>query len=53
MTITEDAEYMDGSDPCVYVMRCYENTEQREAIEANCPSVIWRNPYHDTYKQGR
>lgn len=51
MTITEDAEFMDGSDPCVYVMRCYESNEVREAVEANCGAVVWRNPYHDERNQ--
>jgi hypothetical protein len=48
MTISEDAEFMDGSDPCVYVMRCYESNEVREAVEANCSAVIWRNPYRES-----
>lgn len=53
MTITEDAEFMDGSDPCVYVMRCYESDEEREAVEANCSSVLWRNPYYEARNKGR
>lgn len=44
-TITEDAELIDGSDPCIFVMRAYESEEHREAIEANCPATQWRNPY--------
>jgi hypothetical protein len=30
------------------VMRCYESDEQREAVEANCGAVVWRNPYHES-----
>jgi hypothetical protein len=30
------------------VMRCYESNEVREAVEANCSAVIWRNPYRES-----
>jgi hypothetical protein len=46
-TITEDAEMLDGSDPCVFLMRLYESEEHKEAIEANCPATKWRNPYRE------
>lgn len=47
-TITEDAEMLDGSDPCVFLMRLYESSEQKEAIEANNPATKWRNPYSES-----
>lgn len=46
-TITEDAEMIDGSDPCIFLMRIYENDAHREAVEANCPATQWRNPYRE------
>jgi hypothetical protein len=46
-TITEDAEMLDGSDPCVFLMRLYESPEHKEAIEANVPATKWRNPYRE------
>lgn len=47
-SITEDAEYMDGSDPCLFVMRTYESEEHKEAVETNCPAAVWRNPFRGT-----
>jgi hypothetical protein len=44
-SITEDAEYIDGSDPCMFVMRAYESPEHKEAVEANCFAAVWRNPF--------
>ena len=46
-TITEDAEMLDGSDPCVFLMRLYESPEHKEAIEANNSATQWRNPYRE------
>ncbi len=46
-TITEDAEMLDGSDPCVFLLRLYESPEHKEAIEANVPATKWRNPYRE------
>jgi hypothetical protein len=46
-TITEDAEMLDGSDPCIYLMRLYESSEHKEAVEANVPATKWRNPYRE------
>jgi hypothetical protein len=45
MSITEEAEYLDGSDPCIFVMRTYESPEHKEAVEANSPAAVWRNPF--------
>jgi hypothetical protein len=45
-TITEDAEFMDGSDPCVFVIRPYADKEEKEAVEANSMPAQWRNPYY-------
>lgn len=46
-SITEEAEFIDGSDPCLFVMRVYESEEHREAVEANCPAAVWRNPFRE------
>jgi hypothetical protein len=46
-TITEDAEMLDGSDPCIFLMRLYESPEHKEAIEANNSATQWRNPYRE------
>jgi hypothetical protein len=42
MTSEEDAEFIEGFDPCVSVVRIYESPEQRVHVEdAHGPSV-WR-----------
>jgi hypothetical protein len=46
-SVTEDAEFEDGSDPCIHVMRCYESQAHKEAIELNYAPAIWRNNYRD------
>ena len=47
MSITEEAEFEDGSDPCIHMMRCYESPEHKEAIESNYSPALWRNPFRD------
>ena len=47
MSITEEAEFEDGSDPCIHMMRCYESQEHKEAIESNYSPATWRNPFYD------
>jgi hypothetical protein len=44
-SVTEDAEFEDGSDPCVHIMRCYESQAHKEAIELNYSPAIWRNNF--------
>ena len=46
-SITEDAELLDGTNPCIYLMRLYESEEHKEAVEANCPATKWRDPYRE------
>ena len=46
-SVTEDAEFEDGSDPCVHIMRCYESQAHKEAIELNYSPAIWRNAFPD------
>ncbi len=46
-SITEDAELLDGTNPCIYLMRLYESSEHKEAVEANVPATKWRNPYRE------
>jgi hypothetical protein len=42
MSQTEIDAYEDGEDPCVHILRLYEDAEQKAAVEeAHSPS-IWR-----------
>lgn len=41
----EDEEFEEGSDPCLHIVRLYEDEEHRVAVEeAHSPSQ-WRNHY--------
>lgn len=41
-TEEEDNEFMDGYDPCIFVIRIYEDDEHRKAIEENHAPSMWR-----------
>ena len=50
MSITEEADFMEGSDPCIHVMRCYESKEMKEAVEANSFTITeMRNPFRGEF----
>ena len=38
----EDAEFDDGLDPCISVIRLYEDKQTRDAVEANHSPSHWR-----------
>lgn len=38
----EDAEFDDGRDPCIHIVRLYEDHIHKKAIEANHPPSTWR-----------
>jgi len=42
MTIFEEEELREGYDPCVHVIRLYENDEIKQAVEANHSPSLWR-----------
>jgi len=45
MSEEEDNEFADGSDPCMHMIRLYEDSENKQLIEeAHSPSQ-WRKPY--------
>jgi len=39
----EEQEFEEGGDPCVSMLRVYENIEQKQAIEGNHSPSVWRN----------
>lgn len=41
-TPEEDEELEEGHDPCLFMMRVYEDDDQRAAVEANHPAASWR-----------
>lgn len=42
LTVEEDESFMQGDDPCVHVLRIYEDTSVREAVEENHSPSQWR-----------
>jgi hypothetical protein len=38
----EDAEFEDGADPCLHILRLYEDLESKSSIEANHSPSLWR-----------
>lgn len=45
MTEEESNEFEQGSDPCIHMIRPYQDLKERLAVEANHPPSIWRNNY--------
>lgn len=42
LTAEEDAQFGDGEDPCIHVVRLYESTEHKEQVEENHSPSVWR-----------
>lgn len=45
-TAEEDEAWWEGDDPCIHIVRLYEDKETREAVEENHSPSVWRNPFH-------
>ena len=41
-TIFEDEQFEQGSDPCIHIVRLYEDLETKQSIEANHSPSSWR-----------
>jgi hypothetical protein len=42
MTLTEEELFDDGSDPCVHMVRLYEDGIELEEVESNNAAAHWR-----------
>jgi len=42
LALDEDESFMDGDDPCVHILRLYEDPTVRAAVEANHSPSQWR-----------
>jgi hypothetical protein len=48
VTAAEDEEMCEGHDPCIHIMRMYEDKEMALAVEEHCSPAVWRKfPYQD------
>jgi len=41
-TAEEDDMFDEGDEPCVHVLRLYEDVQVRDAVEANHSPSVWR-----------
>ena len=44
MTVPEEEEFDEGLDPCIHIVRLYEDTETRLGVEYNHSPSNWRKP---------
>lgn len=42
MTEAEETEYSEGGDPCIHVLRLYEDEEEKDGVESNHSPSVWR-----------
>jgi hypothetical protein len=42
MTEKEETAYSEGEDPCVHVIRLYEDLDQKAGVEENHSPSVWR-----------
>lgn len=48
LTPTEDAVLSEGHDPCMHIIRLYEDTETADAVEEHFSPAVWRKaPYEE------
>jgi hypothetical protein len=41
-TESEDGQFDEGADPCMHILRLYEDLEMKKAIEENHSPSVWR-----------
>ncbi|NBO53323.1 MAG: hypothetical protein EBU84_01755 [Actinobacteria bacterium] len=44
-TAQEDDEWIEGKDPCMHIVRLYEDAQMRALVEMNHSPSKWRNTY--------
>lgn len=44
-TQSDDEAWDNGDDPCIHVIRLYEDEEQKLAVELNHSPSVWRNVF--------
>jgi hypothetical protein len=42
MTEEEDSQFFEGEDPCIHIIRLYEDLDVKAGVEANHSPSIWR-----------
>ena len=44
-TACEDDEWINGTDPCMHIVRLYDDQQMRALVEMNHAPSQWRNRY--------
>lgn len=44
-TPDEEEQWLNGSDPCIHIIRLYEDDITRQQVEENHSPSVWRKPY--------
>lgn len=42
MTEEEDAQFSEGEDPCIHIIRLYEDLDVKAGVESNHSPSVWR-----------
>jgi hypothetical protein len=42
MTEEEDTQFFEGEDPCIHIIRLYEDLDVKAGVEANHSPSVWR-----------
>jgi len=45
MSEQEDKDFDEGQDPCIHIVRMYEDIDMKKSIEESHPPSQWRNSY--------
>jgi len=44
-TPDEEEQWLNGDDPCIHIIRLYEDDITRRQVEENHSPSVWRKPY--------
>ena len=42
LTELENEQFVEGGDPCIHILRLYEDLETKKAVELNHSPSVWR-----------
>ena len=42
LTVEEDREFEEGGDPCIQILRLYEDRDIKSSVEENHSPSVWR-----------
>lgn len=42
MTEEEDRQFIEGGDPCIHILRLYDDADHKDQVEKNHSPSVWR-----------